>query len=140
MYGNSFSKSGNRDSEDSMTTEALIEAKGWADKLMNKEFTGRGDREKSARFRLSKRTGVPESYLFRLQYKTRGMKDVAGEVYRRLRNAYEAACLANEAAADRYDAERLNMDGKHETADEKPHAKGMGMASSTTNEVAKKKG
>ena len=135
MYGNWFSKSGKNVSEDEMTSVALIEAKGWADELMDREFKGRGDREKSARYRLSKRTGVPESYLFRLQYKTREMKDVAGEVYRRLRLAYDQACLANEEAADRYRAERLAMDGTNEATDEKPHASGVGMASSEMAEA-----
>jgi hypothetical protein len=136
MYGNWFSKSGKRVSEDKMTSVALIEAKGWADQLMNREFKGRGDREKSARYRLAKRTGVPESYLFRLQYKTKEMKDVAGEVYRRLRLAYDQACLTNEEAADRYRAERLAMDGTNEATDEKSHAARVGMASS---EMAKAK-
>ena len=123
MYGNWFSKSGKSVSEDAMTSIALTEAKEWADELMNREFSGRGDREKSARFRLSKKTGVPESYLFRLQYKTREMKDVAGEVYRRLKLAYDAACLANEKAAERYKTERLEL--KNETTGKKPASAGM---------------
>jgi hypothetical protein len=46
------------------------------------------------------------------------MKDVAGEVYRRLKIAYDDACRKNEEAADRYRAERLRADGMHETTDE----------------------
>lgn len=137
MYGNWFSKNGKNVSEDKMTSMALIEAKGWAEELMNREFAGRGDREKSARYRLSKKTGVPESYLFRLQYKTREMKDVAGEVYRRLRLAYETACLANEEAADRYKAERLGS--TNETTDQKPAPAGVGMASPEVGKADKKK-
>lgn len=123
MYGNWFSKSGKSVSEEAMTSIALTEAKAWANELMNREFNGRGDREKSARFRLSKKTGVPESYLFRLQYKTREMKDVAGEVYRRLKLAYDAVCLANEQAAERYKTERLEL--KNETTSKKPASAGM---------------
>jgi hypothetical protein len=130
MYGNWFSKSGKNVSEDKMTSTALIEAKGWAQELMNREFTGRGDREKSVRFRLSKKTGIPESYLFRLQYKTAEMKDVAGSVYRALMIAYDAACRANEDAADKYRAERLGLRGHHETTDEKPASAALGMDSS----------
>ena len=123
MYGNWFSKSGKSVSEEAMTSIAITEAKAWANELMNREFSGRGDREKSARFRLSKKTGVPESYLFRLQYKTREMKDVAGEVYRRLKLAYDAVCLANEQAAERYKTERLEL--KNETTSKKPPQAGM---------------
>jgi hypothetical protein len=138
MYGNWFSKTGKNVSEDKMTSTALIEAKSWTEELMNREFSGRGDREKSVRFRLSKKTGVPESYLFRLQYKTREMKDVAGEVYRRLRLYYDDVCLANEEAADRYRSERLgNTD--NETTDQKPAAAGMGMAAPKVGKARPKK-
>lgn len=102
-----------------MHSTALIEAKDWTDTLMNLEFKGRGDREKSIRHRLSKRTGIPESYLYRLQYKTREMRDVAGEVYRRLKLEYDHICENNEAAADRYRDERLGTGGKREKADKK---------------------
>lgn len=110
-----------------MSNVALVEAKSWADALMDREHRGRGDREKSARYRLSKRTGVPESYLYRLQYKTAEMKDVAGSVYRALMIAYDRACENNEAAADRYRAERLG--NTHETTDGKPAQTGVAVAS-----------
>jgi hypothetical protein len=130
MSGNYVSETGKRVSEDDMTSAALFEAKGWADALMDSEFRGRGDKEKSARYRLSKRTGVPESYLFRLQYKTAEMKDVAGSVYRALMLAYDHACQTNEEAADRLKAERLKMRSTHETTDEKSAPAGLGMDSS----------
>lgn len=129
MNGNSVSRSGKNGSEN-MTSMALIEAKGWADQLMDSEFRGRGDKEKSARYRLSKKTGVPESYLFRLQYKTAEMKDVAGSVYRALMIAYDSACRSNEDAADKYRAERLGLRGQHETTDEKSASAALGMDSS----------
>jgi hypothetical protein len=112
MYGKSVSESGKKVSEAEMTSTALIEAKTWADRLMNIEFRGRGDKEKSARYRLSKKVGVSESYLFRLQYKTAGMNDVAGSVYRALMiaiNTYDRICQANEDVADRHRAERLTL-------------------------------
>lgn len=131
MFGKRVSETGKKLSEGHMTSMALIEAKSWADELMNTEFRGRGDKEKSARYRLSKRTGVPESYLFRLQYKTGEMKDVAGSVYRALMIAYENACKANEEAADRYRSERQRI--THETTDQKPASAGVGMAASETD-------
>lgn len=134
MYGKRFSENGKNVSEDDMSSIALNEAKSWADELMDREFKGRGDREKSVRGRLADRIGVSESYLFRLQYKTREMKDVAGEVYRRLKIAYDDACRKNEAAADRYRDERLGMRGHHEATDEKRAPAALGMASTETVE------
>lgn len=130
MYGKSLSENGKRVSEVEMNSVALNEAKGWADALMDSEYRGRGDREKSVRGRVSKRTGIPESYLFRLQYKTREMKDVAGSAYRSLMLSYNELCRLNEEAADRHHAERMRIRGNHETADEKPAQAGLGMDSS----------
>lgn len=81
-------------------TIALREALEWHDALMDREFKGRKDKESAARFRLSKKTGVPESYLFRLAHKRREMRDVAGEVYRRL-------CVAIETKADAMESRRV---------------------------------
>lgn len=128
MYDKSVSESGKRVSEGEMSTEALLEAKGWADLLMDREFKGRGDREKSVRGRLSSKTGIPESYLFRLQYKASEMKDVAGEVYRRLGIAYREMCARNEAAADLMKAERLELRKSH-AADQEPAVQVLGMDS-----------
>lgn len=128
MSDKSVSESGKRVSECDMSTKALVEAKSWADLLMNHEFKGRGDREKSVRGRLSSKTGIPESYLFRLQYKASEMKDVAGEVYRRLHLAYVELCLRNETAADLMKAERLQIRKSNE-ADLERSAKGVGMGS-----------
>ncbi len=130
MYGKSVSERGKRISEVEMSGIALKEAKGWYEVLMDTEYRGRGDREKSVRGRLSKKTGVSESYLYRLQYKTSEMKDIAGSAYRALMHAYDDLCQHHEDAADRYKAERLNTRGKNEEADEKPAQAGLGMDSS----------
>lgn len=128
MTGNWFSARGNSVGNQ-MSTEALTEAMGWYKALLDVEFRGRGDREKSVRGRLSKSLGIAESYLFRLQYKAHEMKDVAGEAYRRLKIAYDKVCEKNEQAAARYRAERLSMDGKHEAVVEEPHAPSVGTVS-----------
>lgn len=120
-----------------MTSVALQEAIGWTDKLMDMEFRGRGDKEYLIRHRLSENSGVPESYLYRLQYKSRGMKDVAGEYYRRLKVYYDRVCAANEEAADRYRSERLGT--KHETTDQKPASAGLGMAVPAVGKANQKK-
>lgn len=118
-----------------MSTAALFEAKKWADALMDLEFKGRGDREKTARGRLSKKTGIPESYLFRLQYKTREMKDVAGSVYRALMLVYDTACEGNEKAADRYKAARLRLREPHEETEQEPVEAPRGVGASAGGEI-----
>lgn len=124
MCGNRLSEIGKRVSR-LMSNEALLEAKSWADALMNHEFKGRGDKEKSARYRLSQKSGVPESYLYRLQYKTAEMRDVAGSVYRALKLYHDRVCEANEKAADGYRAERMMLQrARHEKACEEPVAAG----------------
>ncbi|MBB5663234.1 hypothetical protein GGE68_001410 [Rhizobium leguminosarum] len=135
MSDNNVSEFGKRKKpEDSMSITALSEARDWADALMDREFRGRGDKEYLARYRLSTRTGVSESYLYRLKYKADEMKDVAGSVYRALKIAHDKICQANEDAADRYKAERLGMRGTHEETDEKLAAKGVGMAPPAAHE------
>ena len=110
-----------------MTSIALQEAISWNDKLMDLEFKGRGDKDYLIRHRLSQNSGVPESYLYRLQHKSNGMKDVAGEYYRRLKLYYEHVCEINEQAADRYRAERLGTT-QNEKTDQEPASPGLGMA------------
>lgn len=105
MSGNKVSECGKRVSEGEMSkTVALERALDWHDQLMDAEFRGRKDKESAARFRLSKKTGVPESYLFRLAHKRREMRDVAGEVYRLL-------CEAIERKADAMQQRRLERNG-----------------------------
>jgi len=120
-----LSRNGKTVSEDKMSSTALIEAKQWADALMDAEWRGRRDRDASVRYRLSKRTGVPESYLYRLQYKTAEMKDVAGSVYRSLMLAYEELCERNNNAADAKRDQRLALRVNNET-DQEPASAGMG--------------
>lgn len=130
MNGNSVSKFGKRMSGVVMSTAALCEAKRWADDLMDMEFKGRGDREKTARGRLAKKVGLPESYLYRLQYKTREMKDVAGSVYRALMLAYDAACEGNEEAANRYKAARMRLRNPNEETEQEPVEASQGVGAS----------
>ncbi len=119
MSGKRVSEFGKRVSEDEMSTVALREALTWHDELMDKLHRGRGDKEKRVRGELSDESGIPESYLFRLQHKRRDMRDIAGEAYRRLAVTYDRICQRNEEAADRNDAERLAM-RKTYAVDQKP--------------------
>lgn len=102
-----------------MSTVALSEAKGFLDALHDAEYRGRKDTDGAARYRLAGRLGVKENYLFRLQYRADEMKDVAGEVYRRLKNAYDELCEQIDASADRMEAERREIEALDGT-DESP--------------------
>lgn len=103
-----------------MTTEALSEARTFLETLHDAEFRGRKDTDGAARYRLASRLGIKENYLFRLQYRAAEMKDVAGEVYRRLKLAHDQFCERNEAAAARHRAERLNLKAIRNADTEQP--------------------
>jgi hypothetical protein len=128
MYGKRISEGGKSVSEGDMSTIALDEAKEWHDDLMDVMYKGRGDKEKAVRGRLSDATGIPESYLFRLQYKFREMTDVAGSAYRALMLLHDELCTRNEAAAQRMRAERLELRNAHE-ANQEPAEQAVGMDS-----------
>jgi hypothetical protein len=94
-----------------MSTQALSDAKNWLEVLHDAEFRGRKDTDGAARYRLARRLGVKENYLFRLQYRAAEMKDVAGEVYRRLGIAYSEMCKRVENAADAMERECREIEG-----------------------------
>lgn len=113
MCGKSVSRIGKRVSEGKMSNTALMESVRWTGELMDAEWNGRGDREKTVRYRLARKIGVPESYLYRLQYKAGGMTDVRGSIYRALlkgRQLYGLACEGIENAADRIEREAREIE------------------------------
>lgn len=132
MGGKRISEGGKSVSEKAMSTAALSEAKEWADRLLDAECRGRKDREGPIRYRLAKRIGISESYLFRLVYKSDEMTDVRGSVYRALmiaHRAYEEACERNDEAAAAMRAERLNLKAGRHAVDQKRAEPGSGMGS-----------
>jgi len=115
-----------------MSDTALTESVRWTGELMDAEWSGRGDREKSVRYRLARNIGVPESYLFRLQYKAEGMTDVRGSVYRALmlgRRIYGLACEGIENAAERLEREAREIE-ETDATDRSLAAAAAGMARS----------
>lgn len=126
MEGRTFSKSGKSFVEVEMSTEALSEARAYLEVLHDEEFRGRKDTDGAARYRLANRLGIKENYLFRLQYRAAEMKDVAGEVYRRLKLAHDQICERNEAAADRSRAARLELKAIRHAVTERPAQAGSG--------------
>lgn len=95
-----------------MTTVALQQALKWHDDLMNHFFTGRKDKDAAVRFRLSKASGVPESYLVRLAHKRRELRSLDAEIYRLLNLAhakYVCACERIEGSAEAMRQERVRL-------------------------------
>ncbi|PAP94013.1 hypothetical protein [Mesorhizobium wenxiniae] len=113
MSDKRVSKNGKKASEDSMSMSALNEAAGWAEELMDAEWKGRKDKENLVRYRLSRKVGVSESYLFRLQYKLREMNDVRGSVYRALMLARHAYGLVSQAGENAYQEEKALADARN---------------------------
>lgn len=113
-------------SESEMSTTALHEGRKYYDGLMDAEYRGRKDRNASARARLADDMGVNETKLLRLEYKIEEMRDIGGELYRRLQIWYRAICEKNEAAAAEMRAERLRIRADRHAANRKPVATGKG--------------
>lgn len=113
MSDKRVSGSGNFISENEMSVTALNEAAQWADELMDAEWKGRHDREKTVRHRLSRNIGVSESYLFRLKYKLAEMSDVRGSVYRALMLARHAYGLVRDAGEEAYAHEKALADARN---------------------------
>jgi hypothetical protein len=109
MVGKSIGKFAKSNSESEMSTTALLEGRKYYDKLMDAEYRGRKDRNGSARGRLADLLMVSETKLLRLEYKIEEMRDIGGELYRRLKLGYEAICEGNEQAAEAMRAERLKL-------------------------------
>lgn len=105
-------------------SSAANEAFAFLNALTQRSFRGWGDTVTAARDRAAKQAGVSPAQAERVWKRWHSMKTVNGDVYRALRNAYEAACLANETAADRDEAALLAMRTSN-AVDQKPVAAGQ---------------
>lgn len=136
VRGKSVSGFGNSLRRTNHEEVALDEARFWAEELQKAEFKGLGDTREAARFRVSQRTGIEESYLKRLRYKWREMGEVAGSKYRALMLAYEDLVQRNEAAAREYRAKRQELQkDRHAACLERAH-QGVGEGGTRRREMA----
>lgn len=126
MEGKTFRKFAKSNGKKEMSMTALIKGREYYDALMDAEYRGRKDTNGSARGRLADLLGVNENKLLRLEYSFDDMRDIGGELYRRLHLAYTAICEGNEAAAAAMRAERLKLKADRNVAHQKPVPKGMG--------------
>lgn len=111
-------------------------ARGWAEALQQAEFRGLGDTREAARYRVSRKTGVPESYLKRLRYRWEEMTDIAASQYVALQEAYADLCEAIEAKADEYERQRLQIRNQTDAVDASAGPDGRPMVGAAAREEA----
>lgn len=113
--------------EHAMST-AVTEAFGYLQALQRREYRGWGDTATAARDRAARQAGITTAQAERLWKRWQRMASVDGDVYRALRNRYEALCAGIEASADRMRDERLQITGQANAVSESPVAMAAGMA------------
>lgn len=111
-------------------------ARGWAEALQQAEFRGLGDTREAARYRVARKTGVPESYLKRLRYRWEEMTDIAASQYVALQEAYADLCVAIEAKADEYERQRLQLRTSSDAVDQGSAPLGAGVERAVAREEA----
>lgn len=117
-------RGGNAPSWGSHMSTAAAEAFSFLNAAVRHHYRGSGDTASAARDRAAHEAGITPAQAERLWKRWRQMASVDGDVYRALRNKYEALIQRNEDAADAHRAERMRLQayrGGHET-DEKRRA------------------
>lgn len=107
---------------------AVCEAFEYLKALQRMEYRGWGDTATAARDRAARKAGITPAQAERIWKRWQRMSSVDGDVYRGLRNTYEAVCSRIEASADRMRAERLKIEGRN-AVDQSPAAMAAGMES-----------
>jgi hypothetical protein len=90
---------------------AAAEAFQYLNAATKKEYRGWGDTASAARDRAARKAGITPAQGERLWKRWKTMASVDGDVYRALRNKYEALCEVTELAADKLEARRLGRTG-----------------------------
>ncbi len=93
---------------------AVSEAFDYLNALQKKEYRGWGDTASAARDRVARKAGITPAQAERVWKRWQSMKTVNGDVYRALRNAYEAACTRIEAKADAMEREARGYEVSYE--------------------------
>lgn len=94
-------------------SNAAHEAFDYLNELQKHEYRGWGDTASAARDRAARKAGITPAQAERVWKRWQSMRTVNGDVYRALRNAYEATCIKIELAADRIEARRNAIEGTH---------------------------
>jgi len=86
----------------------------WLEKITEANYRGRHDTWTAARDRAASKAGVELPMAERIWKRWKTMNDVGGETVIKLMLAYEEMIQRNEAAADGYKTERLEIRNNHE--------------------------
>ena len=110
----------------SVMSTAATEAFGFLNRLTQREYRGWGDTATAARERAARNAGITPAQAERVWKRWQRMASIDGDVYRALRNQYEALCEANEKAADASREARLQLKAGKNAVGQKPGAPGQG--------------
>jgi hypothetical protein len=92
---------------------AAQEAFDYLNALQKMEYRGWGDTATAARDRAARKAGVTPAQAERVWKRWQSMKTVNGDVYRALRNRYEALCQRIENAADVIDKRAAEIEARN---------------------------
>lgn len=94
-------------------SSAAHEAFDYLNELQKHEYRGWGDTATAARDRVARKAGITPAQAERVWKRWQSMRTVNGDVYRALRNAYEAACIKIENAAAAMEREAQEIEASH---------------------------
>jgi len=106
---------------------AAVEAFEYLNALTRNNYRGGGDTPTAARDRAAKEAGISPAQAERVWKRWKTMASVDGDVYRNLRNRYEAMCARIERAAEAMEQEWRELEEPNET-DQSLAPMGAGMA------------
>ena len=117
-----------------MSSIAAAEAFNFLNAGTKQHYRGAGDTATAARERAAREAGITPAQAERVWKRWRSMTSIDGDVYRALRNRYQALCKHHEEAADALRAERLALRKNNNAVVASPAQAGMGNAALRTRE------
>lgn len=103
---------------------AAQEAFGYLNELQQHEYRGWGDTPTAARDRAARKAGITPAQAERVWKRWQSMRTVNGDVYRALRNAYEATCITIENTAAAMEREAEQIEASHAVVQSHPSSLG----------------
>lgn len=103
-----------QDVSDMSSSIAATEAFQYLNAGVRKHYRGAGDTPTAARDRAAREAGISPAQAERIWKRWRNMASVDGDVYRSLRNRYEALCSRIENTAARIEAEAQEIEEANE--------------------------
>lgn len=105
-------------------SNAAHEAFDYLNELQKQEYRGWGDTASAARDRVARKAGITSAQAERVWKRWQSMRTVNGDVYRALRNAYEATCITIENTAAAMEREAEQIEASHAVVQSHPSSLG----------------